>query len=130
MTPEEFLICLIEDSLPSYVGHIHTGNGKDFATFLDEDSTEKPSAFISYDGFDEDTIYESGTGASDVEKYSIYLRTDDNIKEAVKCLKTGLLSNNSTFEDENGNEFYVVMTSGQAYRDNGSDAFMISVIIK
>lgn len=130
MTPEEFLIMIIEDSLPSYIGKIHTGNGRDFANFLDTEATETPSAFISYDGFNEENVNENGSGTDDVEKYNIYLRTNGNVKEAVKSLKTELLNNYSVFLDVDGNEHYVRMESGQAYRDNGSDAFQISVTIQ
>lgn len=130
MTPEEFLRQLIELALPSFIGHIYTGNGKDFETFLDEEATEKPSAFISYEGYVEIDISESGTSTEDAESYKIYLRTDDSVKPYHKALRSELLANNSEFTDEDGNEKYVSMPNGQAYRDNGADAFEITVIVK
>lgn len=130
MTPEEFLTSLIELSLPSFASNIRTGNGSDFATFLDEESTEKPCAFISYEGYEEDEINENGTSVNDTEKYSIYLRTDDSVKPQQKALRSELLKNNSEFTDDEGNSKYVSMSSGQAYRDDGADAFQINVTIK
>lgn len=130
MTPEAFLQNLIETYLPSFNGKIHTGNGKDFATFLDEDATEKPSAFISYEGYNELDITENGTTAADEENYKIYLRTDDSVKTYHKALREGLLELKSEFTDEDGNDKYVSMPNGQAYRDGGADAFQISVTIK
>ncbi len=130
MTPEEFLRQLIELALPSFIGHIYTGNGKDFETFLDEEATEKPSAFISYEGYVEIDISENGTTTEDAESYKIYLRTDDSVKPYHKALRSELLANNSEFTDEDGNAKYVSMPNGQAYRDNGADAFEITVIVK
>ncbi len=130
MTPEAFLQNLIETYLPSFGKSISTGNGSDFATFLDESATEKPSAFISFDGFEEIDIYEGGNCAFDAEKFSIYLRTDDSVKPYYKALRVGLLELNSVFQDEDDNEKTVSMPNGQAYRDGGADAFQISVTIK
>ncbi len=130
MTPEEFLQSLIETALPSFTGKIHTGNGADFATFFDEVATEKPSAFISYEGYKELDITENGTTVADEENYTIYLRTNDSVKPYQKALRAELLAQNSEFTDDEGNSKYVSMPSGQAYRDGGADAFQINVTIK
>lgn len=127
MTPEEFLQILIDTSLDGFT--VCTGNGTDFATFLDENSTEKPSAFISYEGFQNDENYTDGEEVES-EQYKLYLRTDDSVKPYVKQLQYTLHNTYKyIFTDENLNEKYVKMTSGQAYRDNGSDAFEISITI-
>lgn len=130
MTPEAFLQHLIETYLPSFIGKIHTGNGADFQTFLFETANEKPSVFISFDGFEELDIYQSGNVAYDAEKFSIYIRTDDSVKPYYMALRIGLLELNSEFQDEDEQQKTVSMPNGQAYRDGGADAFQISVTIK
>ena len=127
MTVENFLQTLIETAFAGF--SVYTGNGTDFATFLDEQSTTKPSAFISYEGFNDDDTYVNGD-PTEVENYKLYLRTDDSVKPYVKQLKTVLKEQyEHTFTDEDGNERYVKIPSGTAYRDNGSDAFELSITI-
>jgi len=63
------------------------------------------------------------------ELFSIYLRTDDDVSGYVKTLRAKLLTLASRYKDDAGAEKYVRFPNGQAYRDDGSDAFQISVVI-
>lgn len=128
MTNEDFLSDLVAHALPDF--NIVTGEGMNFQDWLISESIEKPSCFISYEGFNETEIYSNGSVSFDDENYSIFLRCDGNLKPYAKLLKARLLELESTFENEDGEQKYVSMQRGNPFRDNGGNAFEISIIIK
>lgn len=130
MTAENFIRTLIETALPGYANNITQGNGKSLMDFLQSESVEKPSAFISYEGWGETDGYSDGSQTFDDENYSIFLRTDGNVKVEGRMLKNALLAVKSEYEDDNGEMKTVQFLSGKTFRDFGADAFEIMVIIK
>jgi hypothetical protein len=128
MTAESFFRELVQTALPKF--NVVDANGMTFSEFLTEKSVELPSVFISYEGFSEQENYNDGSGGTDTENYSLYLRCADSVKPYVKLLQAALNSDQSEFIDENSNYKYVQFNSGQTFRDNGADAFEISVTIK
>lgn len=129
MTEIEFLTELIASALPTFAGNITDANGSTLDDFLDVKATVRPSAFVSYEGFAQTEITMQGKTEEADELFSVYLRTDDNIVGYVKELRKKLLTLKSRYKDADGQEKYVRMTSGKAFRDDGSDAFEISVVI-
>ena len=130
MTAENFIKTLIETALPAYAKNITEGNGKSLMDFLQSESVEKPSAFISYEGWGETDAYSDGSQTFDDENYSIFLRTDGNVKVEGRMLKNALLAVKSKFTDDENNVRFVQFLSGKTFRDFGADAFEIMVIIK
>lgn len=130
MTAENFIKTLIETALPGYAKNITEGNGKSLMDFLQSESVEKPSAFISYEGWGETDAYSDGSQTFDDENYSIFLRTDGNVKVEGRMLKNALLAAKSKFTDDENNVRFVQFLSGKTFRDFGADAFEIMVIIK
>lgn len=130
MTAENFIKTLIETALPGYAKNITEGNGKSLMDFLQSESVEKPSAFISYEGWGETDAYSDGSQTFDDENYSIFLRTDGNVKVEGRMLKNALLANYSQFTDDDSVIRHVQFLSGRTFRDFGADAFEITIIIK
>lgn len=128
MTAETFFKSLVERALPDF--NVVDANGMTFSEFLTEKSVELPSVFISYEGFSEPENYNDGSGGNDSENYSLYLRCSDSVKPYVKLLQAALHEDESEFTDDDGKNKYVQFNSGQTFRDNGADAFEISVTIK
>lgn len=130
MTVENFLRGVVTDSLPNFNGNIHDANGMSFPEFLSEKSTETPSIFISYEGFSDVEYYSDGSGNVLTENYSLYIRCNDSVKTHVKALMVALGGEYSEFTDDDGAIKYVQIISGQTFRDNGADAFEITLQIK
>lgn len=130
MTVENFLSNLVESALPDYRNNITAGNGKSLMDFLQSESVEKPSAFISYEGWGEVEAYSDGSRTFDDENYAVFLRTDGDVKAEARMLKNALLAVKSKFTDDEGKVRIVQMLSGKTFRDFGADAFEITVIIK
>ena len=128
MTAEQFFETLVQNSLPKF--NVVDANGMTFSEFLTEKSVELPSVFISYEGFSDVENYNDGSGGSDSENYSLYLRCADSVKQHVKSLQAAMNSEYSEFTDDDNKCKYVQFNSGQTFRDNGADAFEISVTIK
>jgi len=128
MTAESFFKQLVQTALPKF--NVVDANGMTFSEFLTEKSVELPSVFISYEGFSDPENYNDGSGGSDSENYSLYLRCADSVKPYVKLLQAALNSEQSEFKDDDDKYRYVQFNSGQTFRDNGADAFEISVTIK
>jgi len=129
MTEIQFLRELVESALPTFAGNVHDANGSTLADFLDETASVRPSAFVSYEGFRQTEVTMQGKTEEAEELFSIYLRTDDDVSGYAKALRAKILALASKYTDDDGAEKYVRLTSGQAYRDDGSDAFQISVVI-
>lgn len=130
MTDKEFLVDLIETAIPQFANSVITGNGKDLSTFLGGDSSEKESVFLSWEGFTKLDNNESGSYVEYAQNYIIYFRSVEDIETYINNILGELIEvRNSCFEQDNV-ERYVEMTNGQAYRDNGSDAFGITIQIK
>ncbi len=130
MTPEQFLTELIVSANAEFKSNVRTGNGTDLETFLKSKAAAKPSAYISYEGYSEIDTSEDGKRVEDAENYVMYLLVNNSVKPYHKAIREKLLECGSEFTDEDGNDKYVSMPNGQAYRENGSDAFAITVIIK
>ena len=131
MTDKEFLIDLIETAIPEFAKSVTTGNGKAVSDFLIGDSSEKESVFLSWEGFTKLDNNESGSYVEYAQNYIIYFRSVEDIETYINDLLAELIEvRNSCFENSDGVERFVEMTNGQAYRDNGSDAFGITILIK
>lgn len=131
MTDKEFLVDLIETAIPQFAKSVITGNGKDLSTFLGGDSSEKESVFLSWEGFTKIDNNESGSYVEYAQNYIIYFRSVEDIETYINDLLAELIEvRNSCFDNSDGAERFVEMTNGQAYRDNGSDAFGITILIK
>lgn len=131
MTDKEFLVDLIETAIPKFSKSVITGNGKDLSTFLGGDSSEKESVFLSWEGFTKLDNNESGSYVEYAQNYIIYFRSVEDIEGYINNILGELIEvRNSCFENSDGVERFVEMINGQAYRDNGSDAFGITILIK
>lgn len=131
MTDKEFLVDLIETAIPKFSKSVITGNGKDLSTFLGGDSSEKESVFLSWEGFTKLDNNESGSYVEYAQNYIIYFRSVEDIEGYINNILGELIEvRNSCFDNSDGAERFVEMANGQAYRDNGSDAFGITILIK
>lgn len=131
MTDKEFLVDLIETAIPKFSKSVITGNGKDLSTFLGGDSSEKESVFLSWEGFTKLDNNESGSYVEYAQNYIIYFRSVEDIEGYINNILGELIEvRNSCFYNSDGAERFVEMANGQAYRDNGSDAFGITILIK
>ena len=130
MTAEDFLRSVATSALPQFKSNIHDANGMSFPEFLSEKSTETPSIFISYEGFSDVEYYSDGSGNVLTENYSLYIRCNDSVKQHVQALMIALGGEYSEFTDDDGAIKYVQIISGQTFRDNGADAFEITLQIK
>lgn len=129
MTDIKYLREIISAACPTIIGNITDANGSTLADFLDATAAVRPSAFVSYEGFAQTEITMQGKSEESDELYSIYVRTDDNIVDYIRAIRDKNLELASRYKTESGSERYVRLTSGKAFRDDGSDAFEISVVI-
>jgi len=130
MTVEEYLRTTVEAVMPAFKGNIHDANGMSFGEFLNEKSAETPSVFISYEGFTDVEYRSDGMSDVDTENYSLYIRCNDSVKQYVKLLRDRIKEDGSEFTDDNGVDRYIQIIGGQPFRDNGADAFEITIQIK
>lgn len=112
--------------------NFHYGNGMQMIDWIQQEVTETPAAFLSFNSFRTSEPYEKGAWSSEAkgEAYMLLLRTEEDVRETARTLvKAFEIEGNFLFRDDDDINRVVNISSGAASQQFGYDIFELTIQI-